>query len=360
MATQETQLLDDIIVAGRRKMLTLGGSALAGLAFAGATPKAHAATVSYTDADILNFALNLEYLEANFYYMAAFGTTISVSNQNSLAANALTINLTGTVGSTGNINVAPTTTGATRVPFTTPQVQSYAIETAVEEGKHVNFLLNALGSSVAVAQPSINISTATFQALAAAANSVTPAGNIPSTFSPYANDAAFLVGAYIFEDVGVTAYHGAASLLTSSSNLTAAAGILAVEAYHAGLVRTSINAAGSSAYVGYTTSISNLRNYLAQAALLGVSGGSYDPSPDDFGLATQSVSIGALTGQTASQITDASENGTTTYAIATARNTAQVLNIVTGGGKVSGSTLVTPAKGVFYPNGLNAGPNGFN
>jgi hypothetical protein len=359
MATQETQLLDDVIVAGRRKMMALGGSALAGMALAGIAPKAHAGTTTYSDSDILNFALNLEYLEANFYYMAAFGTNITVSNANSQAAKALTINLTGTVGSPGNINVAPTTTGAARVPFTTAAVQAYAIETAVEEGKHVNFLLNALGSA-AVAQPAINISTATFQALAAAANTLTPAGNIPSNFSPYASDGAFLVGAYIFEDVGVTAYHGAASLLTSSSNLTAAAGILAVEAYHAGLVRTSINAAASSTYVGYTTSISNLRNALSQAALLGVSGGAYDPSPDDFGLATQSVSIGALTGQTATQITDASENNTTSFAIASTRTTAQVLNIVTGGGKVSGSTLVTPAKGVFFPNGLNAGPNGFS
>jgi hypothetical protein len=45
--------------------------------------------------------------------------------------------------------------------------------------------------------------------------------------------------------------------------------------------------------------------------------------------------------------------------IAFARNTTQVLNIVTGGGAVSGTTAVSPALGVFFPAGMNAGPNGF-
>ena len=64
MATLETQVLDDIIVKSRRKMLSLGSSALAGLVLSGVTKKAEAVTL--VDADYLNFALNLEYLEANF------------------------------------------------------------------------------------------------------------------------------------------------------------------------------------------------------------------------------------------------------------------------------------------------------
>jgi hypothetical protein len=324
-------------------MLTLGVSSLAGLVMGASAPEAKAAS-AYTDADILNFALNLEYLEANFYYLAAFGTTIDKPNAASTAAGAPAIALSGTVGAAGTVS------GGTQVPFTTIQVGSYAIETAVEEGKHVQLLLSALSSS-AVAQPAINLGTS-FQTLATAAG--IPGG---SGFSPYANDEAFLVGAYVFEDVGVTAYHGAASLLTSASNLTTAAGIMAVEAYHAGLIRTTINyidPTGSS-IAGYTNLISALRAELSQAGLLGVPPGAYDPNPDDYGLATFSVSLGGNPGTTATRITDAN----VTNVVAFARNTTQVLNIVTGGGAVNGSAPVSPAVGVFFPAGMNAGPNGF-
>jgi hypothetical protein len=344
MATQETQVLDEVIVSSRRKMLTLGATSLAGFAMSAfAAPSAKAATASYSDADILNFALNLEYLEANFYYLAAFGTTIDKANTASTAAGAPLITLSGTVGTAGTVS------GGSQVPFTTIPVASYAIETAVEEGKHVQLLLSALGSS-AVAQPAINLGTS-FQTLASAAK--IPGG---ASFSPYANDETFLVGAYVFEDVGVTAYHGAAPLLTTASNLSTAAGILAVEAYHAGLIRTTINYLDptGATIAGYTNLISTLRASLSMAGLLGVAPSAYDTAPDDFGLANFSVNIGG-SNETATRITDADS----TNVIAFARNPTQVLNIVTGGGAVSGTTAVSPAKGVFFPNGLNAGPNGF-
>ena len=349
MANQETQLLDDLIVKNRRKMLTFGATSLAGMLLGGATEaKAQAAT--YTDADILNFALNLEYLEANFYYAAAFGTTIDVANPASTAAKAPVITLNGTVGTAGTVS------GGSKVPFSTIQVASYAIETAVEEGKHVAALQNAL-STAAVAQPAINIGTS-FQMLGGA---LTPAA---PTFTPYTSDATFLLGAYIFEDVGVTAYHGAASLLTSSANLSVAAGILAVEAYHAGLIRTTINYLDpdqSQGLVAVTTAISNLRAALSKAALLGVTpvASAYDNQPDDFGMATFTtpVGLGGDSPVTSARIVDADPSDV----VAFARNTTQVLNIVTGGGAVStdGKTAVKPAVGIFFPAGLNAGPNGF-
>jgi hypothetical protein len=346
MANQETQLVDDILVKSRRKMLTLGVSSLAGMVMGAAAPlSAHAAT-TYTDNDILNFALNLEYLEANFYYQAAFGTTIDVANAASTAAGAPVITLNQTVGTKGAV------TGGSKVPFTTFAVGSYAVETAVEEGKHVAALQGALGS-LAVAQPAINIAAGTPGAFGTLANAAKIPGG--AAFSPYTSDANFLVGAYVFEDVGVTAYHGAASLLTSSANLTVAAGILAVEAYHAGLIRTSISYMDpTNAGIGsYTNLISTLRASLAQSALLGVAPSAYDTNPDDFGLATFSTSLAGSASVTSTRLTDADG----TNIIAFSRNTTQVLNIVTGGGAVNTTVtpnvVISPATGVFFPAGLN-------
>jgi hypothetical protein len=99
------------------------------------------------------------------------------------------------------------------VNFTDPVVRQYAIEIAQDERAHVAFLRQALGSA-AVAQPPLDISSdpnGPFSAAARAAGLIT-AGQ---SFNPYADDESFLLGAYIFEDVGVTAYKGASPLITN-------------------------------------------------------------------------------------------------------------------------------------------------
>ncbi len=344
MATQETKQLDNII-ASRRAMLVGGGAALAALALA---PAAKAATTvtTFTDADILNFALNLEYLEANFYYVAAFGCTINAPNAAAIAAGAPSAGIGIGAGTTA-AGTAATTGGATMVPFAIPAVRAYATETAIEEGKHVIFLRSALGSG-AVAQPAIDVSTVAFSAAASAAG-------IGPAFNPYSSDANFLVGAYIFEDVGVTAYHGAAPLIsttpTGKTYLQAAASILAVEAYHAGLIRTTINGLDPNNVAGYITltqQISALRAKLSKAVAPTSPAFPTGTYGDDIPLTASGSTTYSLEGSTqpATTIVNAAQD----TVIAFSRTTTQVLNIVTGGGA---ATAGTKATGVFFPSGLN-------
>jgi hypothetical protein len=174
--------------------------------------------------------------------------------------------------------------------------------------------------------PNINIGTA-FQTLATAAG---VSGG--STFSPYSSFANFLIGAFIFEDVGVTAYSGAAPALTVSANLNYAAGIQAVEAYHAAYVRTSITALAQSNPTTYGSLIT-IANQVS--TLRGTLGG---------GNETPLTAVGATVSTTPSSIVAA----TSANAIAYARTTDQVLHIVYG---TAGGAGVS--SGVFFPNGLN-------
>jgi hypothetical protein len=187
-----------------------------------------------SDAAILNFALNLEYLEAEFYSYATSGHGLASS----------LIHGRGRLGPV---------VGGRRVPFRSRTVQQYAEEIARDEHEHVAFLRAALGSAK-VARPKINIQYSFTQA-ARAAGLVGP----KETFDPYANENNFLLAAYIFEDVGVTAYKGAAPLISNKTYLGAAAGILAVEAYHAANVRTVLFERG---LCFDTNKISAARNFL--------------------------------------------------------------------------------------------------
>lgn len=256
---------------------------------------------SLTDADVLNFALQLEYLEAQFYTYAVTGEGLPGSQ------------LTGT-GTQGAIM------GGRKVTFSDPVVAQYAAEIAGDEAKHVLFLRNQLGSS-AVAQPAIDISAGSTSAFSAAARA---AGliNDNQSFDPYANDENFLLGAFVFEDVGVTAYKGAAPLISNKTYLEAAAGILAAEAYHAGLIRTVLYRKGLEAPSLRTSAdkISDARDSL-------------DGSSD----LDQGISL-----------SDDKSNivPTDTDGIAYSRSAGQVLNIV---------YLDKTAKsaGGFFPSGLN-------
>ena len=137
----------------------------------------------------------------------------------------------------------------------------------------------------------------------------------------------FLHGAFIFEDVGVTAYKGAARLITNPDYLEAAAGILAVEAYHAGEVRTQLYAL-RAADTGYGVNVAQLIGKIS--ALRDAVGG----KGKDQGITSDNTATGAA------NIVPVDVNS-----IAFSRSTDEVLAIVYLGDKNK--------PGGFFPNGLN-------
>ena len=115
--------------------LALGALAGGGTLLSGVRP-AEANVIN--DQAILNFALNLEYLEAEYYLLATTGQGLPVSAT------------TGSNGPSGGV------TGGRQVSFSIPAVQQYANEITQDEMNHVDFLRTALGAA-AVSEPALDL-----------------------------------------------------------------------------------------------------------------------------------------------------------------------------------------------------------
>lgn len=206
-------LSHNLVVPGndRRSFLRNFGLASAAAGVLASSQVAEGQTTGPTDVDILNFALNLEYLEAEFYTVATTGMTIDKFG----------VSISGS----GN---AGATTGGAQVPFSTTNstIRRVALELAADERFHVSLLQNTIQSlgGTPIAKPAINLN-----ALGA---------------SLFTSETNFLILSRAFEEIGVTAYGGAAGLIVNKSVLGYAARILATEAEHVGFIRALINQYG--------------------------------------------------------------------------------------------------------------------
>jgi len=166
---------------------TSGKIALAALPFALGSmfQKAYASPTAATDLilDTLNFALTLEYLEANFYIKAVASGIIPTGD----ALTSLTV------------------------------IRDH-------ENEHVNFLKTAI---TAAGGTPVSFTANSFD--------FTAKGTFPNVFSDYGT---LLAVAQTFEDTGVRAYKGQApNLISNNDYLTAALQIHSVEARHAAHLR---------------------------------------------------------------------------------------------------------------------------
>jgi hypothetical protein len=234
--------------------------------------KVETAQAAVTDADILQFALNLEYLEAEFYTVGMTGKTIDTMG----------VSITGQ-GNSG------TTTGGQQVNFFNNSTLAVTVnQIGMDERAHVTLLQGALTSLgvMPIAKPAINLN---------------------ALGTGFESPEAFLALARAFEDTGVSAYGGAAPLISSNAILATAARILATEALHTGNIRLHVA--------------------LYQAATKALDGADSLPPPSGSKyFATNAMGLTPV------------------------RTTGQVLNIVYGG-------AVGVTQGGFFPSGVNGNIN---
>lgn len=241
--------------------------------------------------DVLNFALNLEFLEAQFY-IAASGYP------------ALTSDLTGGTGSITNVPQVKLTGNELNV----------AANLAQDEVNHITQLRTAINSmsGTPITQPDIDFSAG-------------------GTMPPITTDVAFFAAARQFTAVGNSAYAGSASALVSNPAVLGTAGqILGAEAQHLGVV-----------------------NYIC--AVLGIkppSGGGPDKPVDALDVPPSGDYTGLFTITSPTNPTDAAPNNVNAAGIARSPN--QVLGIVYGVATATTITPPAGvAKGGFFPNGVN-------
>lgn len=186
-----------------------GGAAAAGLFLTGcgggsstavvSTPTPNVGAGRQQEIDVFNFALNLEYLEAEFYSYALNNTGIDAS-------------LTTGFGISGG------TTGGRQIPFSDDLLRGYTADILNDELNHIRLLrqtIQSLGGQP-IAKPPINLNGL----------------NIG-----FANQLEFVVLSRAFTDTGTSAYAGSARLITEPDLQQASAQILAAEGYHAGNIR---------------------------------------------------------------------------------------------------------------------------
>jgi hypothetical protein len=170
----------------------VGGSALAGSL--ARTARAGDPNDNVADADVLNYALTLEYLEATFYTQALGGTGTS-----GVASSPAKFTKKMVSGVKTIKNIGP---GAVS--------SAYARLAAIRDHEvaHVSFIKSALGSA-AVPPCSFDFSSA------------------------FKSVTTFISTAQVLENTGVKAYDGAIGYVDAAAFLTAGASIATVEARHA-------------------------------------------------------------------------------------------------------------------------------
>ncbi|TVU14659.1 hypothetical protein EJB05_38142 [Eragrostis curvula] len=197
-----------------------------------------------SDVDLLEFPLNLEYLETEFFCWSALGYGLD----------AIDANLTGG---------GPPSIGGQSASLT-PFVRDIATQFCYQEVGH----LRAIKQTVrGFPRPLLDISAANFGKIVEQSLNAT----LDPPFNPYENSVNFLIASYIIPYVGLTGYVGANPKLLTPQARKLLAGLLGVESAQDAVIRTLLYERGMSRVASYgvgvaelTSQISELRNTLGR------------------------------------------------------------------------------------------------
>ncbi|KAL2921081.1 Desiccation-related protein PCC13-62, partial [Bienertia sinuspersici] len=197
-----------------------------------------------TDIDMLEFPLNLEYLEAEFYLWGSTGSGLDRFAPD-LAQGG------------------PPPIGASKA-LLDPLTNDIIYQFGLQEIGHIRAIKKSVKG---FPRPLLNLSSSQF---AQVMNSAFERPLFPP-FNPYLNSVNFLLASYLIPYVGLTGYVGAAPKLTSSDAKAQVAALLAVESGQDAVIRTMLYERQYQWVLPYritvqefTNRISNLRNKLGK------------------------------------------------------------------------------------------------
>ncbi|XAR56968.1 hypothetical protein NMG60_11024951 [Bertholletia excelsa] len=211
------------------------------------SPNSRGANLPSSDIDNIEFPLNLEYLEAEFFLWASLGRGLD-----SVAPNL-------TMGGPPPIGV--------RRALLDYQTRDIILQFGYQEVGHIR----AIKSTVpGFPRPLLNLSAGVFAKVmdAAFGRPLIP------PFDPYANGINFLLASYVIPYVGLTGYVGANPNLISATAKRLVAGLLGIEAGQDAVIRGLLYERKmlqvfpyGATVADFTDRISNLRNNLGRAGI---------------------------------------------------------------------------------------------
>ncbi|KAK9089995.1 hypothetical protein Sjap_023172 [Stephania japonica] len=259
------------------------------------------------ETDLIEFPLNLEYLEAEFFLWGALGYGLD-----KVAPNL-------TMGGPPPLGV--------RKARLSPFICDIVAQFAFQEVGHLRAIKAAVPG---FPRPLLDLSASSF---AKVMDHAFGRPLIPP-FDPYANDLTFLLASYLIPYVGLTGYVGTSPKLNSTSSKKLVAGLLAVESAQDAVIRALLYqralvrvAPYGVTVAEFSTRMSELRNKLGKAGM------------KDEGLIVPQA-MGAE-GKISGNVIAGNETST-----AYERTPEEILRIVYGGGNEH-------VPGGFFPNGAD-------